>query len=72
MRLASDHYMIQALAPDRSNSSFGKAILPARGRCNRFVPNAHGSQSACDNGAAKKVFPLTGRSTTFDHLLGDG
>ena len=51
MRLAEDDEMIHALAPNRSDQPFGKAILPRRGRCDRLVPNAHCSQSACDDGA---------------------
>jgi len=33
MRLAQDDEMIHALAPDLSDQSFGKAILPRRGWC---------------------------------------
>ena len=51
MRLTQDDKMIHALAPDRSDQPFGKAILPGRGRRYRLVPNAHGAQSACDDGA---------------------
>jgi hypothetical protein len=49
--LAQDDEMIHALAPDRSDHSFDKAILPGRGRRYRLVPDAQGSQSACDDGA---------------------
>jgi hypothetical protein len=41
--------MIDALAPDRSDQPFGKAILPRRGWRGRLVPDAHGAKSACDN-----------------------
>src|SRR4030065_439696 len=51
MRLAQDDKMIHTLAPDRSDQPLGKAILPRRGRCRRLVPDAHGAQSACDDGA---------------------
>src|SRR5271170_4742390 len=47
--------MIDALAPDRSDQSFGKAILPRRGWCSRLVPDAHGAQSACDYGAVDAI-----------------
>ena len=47
--------MIDALAPDRSDQPFGKAILPGRGWCGRLVPDAHGAQSAPDNGAIDPV-----------------
>src|SRR6202011_2577914 len=55
MFLAQDNDVVQTLAPDRSDQPFGKAILPGRGRCNRFVPNAHGAQSACDDGAIDPI-----------------
>jgi hypothetical protein len=55
MYLAQDDDMVQALAPDRSDNPFGKAILPARGCCNWFVPNAHCSQSACGDGAIDPI-----------------
>src|SRR4029077_20234009 len=55
MRLVQDDEMVNTLAPDRSDQPFGKAILPGRGWCNRSVPNAHGSQSACDNGAIDPI-----------------
>src|ERR1700757_3961002 len=49
MRLAEDNDVVQTLTPDRSDQPFGKPVLPGRGRCNRFVPDAHGTQSACDD-----------------------
>jgi hypothetical protein len=55
MYLAQEDDMVQALAPDRSDNPFGKAILPGRGWCNRFVPNAHCSQSACDDCAKDPI-----------------
>src|SRR5450631_1156542 len=50
MRLTQDDEMIDTLAPDRPDQSFGKAILPRRGWRSRLVPNAHRAQSACDDG----------------------
>src|SRR3984893_18578352 len=55
MRLATDDCLIETLATDRSDQPFSKAILPGRGGCNRFVPNAHGSQSARDDGAIDPI-----------------
>src|ERR1700688_4247935 len=55
MRLTKNDDMIQALAADRSDQPFGKAILPRRGWCGRFVPDAHGAQSACDDAAIDPV-----------------
>lgn len=55
MRLAQDDEVIDTLAPDESDQPFRKAILPRRGWCSRFVPNAHGAQSACDDGAADPI-----------------
>ena len=49
MPLPQRHDMVEALASDRSDQSFGKAILPGRGWCNRPIPDAHGAQSACDD-----------------------
>jgi hypothetical protein len=43
------------LAPDRSDQPFGKAILPGRGWSSRLVPDAHGAQSACDDGAIDAI-----------------
>src|SRR6202022_2805029 len=47
--------MVQTLAPDRSDQPFGKAVLPGRGWCRRLVPDAHGAQSARDNGAVDPI-----------------
>src|SRR3979490_3244587 len=49
MRLTRDNDVVQTLTPDRSDQPFGNAILPGRGRCNRFVPDAHGTESASDD-----------------------
>src|ERR1700736_6056125 len=73
MCLARDNAAVQRLVPDRSDQPFGKAILPGRGRCNRFVPNAHGSQPACDDGAIDPI-AITDhvtRSTVPRKCLGD-
>src|ERR1019366_787018 len=51
MRLTKNDYMIQALAADRPDQPFGKAILPRRGWRGRFVSNAHSAQSTCDDRA---------------------
>src|ERR1700676_3772157 len=55
MHLAQYNDVVQTFPPDRSDQPFGKAILPGRGRCNRFVSNAHGAQSACDDGAIDPI-----------------
>src|ERR1700721_4747115 len=55
MCLAGDNDVVQALAPDRSDQPFGKAVLPGRGWCGRLVPNAHGAQSARDDAAIDPV-----------------
>src|SRR5665811_2169585 len=47
--------MIHTLTPDRPDQPFSKAILPRRGRCSRLVPDAHGAQSACDDGAIDAI-----------------
>src|SRR5664279_2587472 len=55
MRLAQDDEMIDTLTPDRPDQPFGKAILPRRGRRGGLVPNPHGAQSACDDGAIDPI-----------------
>lgn len=55
MRLTQDNHMIHAFAADRPDQPFGKAILPGRGWCSRFVPDTHGAQSTCDDGAIDPI-----------------
>src|SRR5207245_2509687 len=43
--------MVDAPASDRSDQSFGKAVLPRRAWSDRFVADAHGSQSMPDGNA---------------------
>src|SRR5712675_3778305 len=49
--------MVDALASDRSDQSFGKAVLPRRAWSDRFVADAHGSQSMPD-GSAIDLIPI--------------
>src|SRR5471030_343705 len=55
MHLAQDNDVVHTLTPDRSDQPFENAILPRRGRCGRLVPNAHGTQSACDDRAVDPI-----------------
>src|SRR5680860_842119 len=55
MRLAQHDEMIHALAPDGSDQPFGKAILPRRCWCSGLIPDAHGAQSACRDGAVDPI-----------------
>src|SRR5882672_140030 len=55
MHLAHDNDVVQTLSPDRSDQPFGKAILPRRGWRGRLVPDAHGAQSACDDGSVDPI-----------------
>jgi hypothetical protein len=55
MRLAQDDDVVQTFAPNRSDQPFGNPVLPRGGRCDRLVPNSHGAQSACDNGAEDPI-----------------
>src|SRR5712671_3147680 len=55
MRLTKNDDMVQALAADRPDQPLGKAILPRRGWCGRLVPDAHGAQSACDDGTIDAI-----------------
>ena len=45
MRLAIDNDVVQALAANGPNQSFGKTVLPRRARRDRFIPNAHCSEA---------------------------
>src|SRR5450759_3228847 len=55
MYLAQDNNVVQALASDRSDQPFGKAILPRRSRCDRPVADSHGTQPACDDGTINAI-----------------
>src|SRR3954454_13503782 len=55
MRLAQNKDVVHTLTPDRSDQPFGKAILPRRSWCGRLVPDAHGAQSPCDDGAINAI-----------------
>src|SRR5664280_3075100 len=55
MHLAQDNDVVHTLTPGRSDQPFHKAILPGRGWCGRFVPDAHGAQSARDDAAIDPV-----------------
>ena len=55
MLVAQNDKMIHTLAPDRSDQSFGKAVVPRRGRRRRFVPDAHRAHSSCDDGAIDPI-----------------
>jgi hypothetical protein len=51
VRLVKDNDVVQAFAANGPDQSFGKAILPRRTRCNRFVPDAHCTHPlACTRG----------------------
>jgi len=56
--LTQNDEVVEALASDRSDQPFGKAILPGRGWCDGFVPNTHAPQTACNDGAIVKGIPL--------------
>ena len=73
MHLAQDNYVVHTLTPDRSDQPFGKAILPRRGWRGRLVPDAHGAQSACDDGTIDAI-PIpdhVARSLVPGECLGD-
>src|SRR5882757_4798740 len=55
MGLAQDNDVVHTFTPDGSDQPFDKAILPRRGRCCGLVPDAHGTQSACDDGAVNPI-----------------
>src|SRR6266480_3502382 len=47
--------MVDALASDGSDQSFGKAVLPRRAWGDGLVTDAHGAQSACDGSAVDSI-----------------
>src|SRR2546427_10223967 len=49
--------MVDALAPDRSDQPFGKAVLPRRAWGDGLVVDAHGAQSVRD-GSAIDAIPI--------------
>src|SRR5271169_3039528 len=55
MGLAQDDEVVHTLTPDRSDQPFGEAILPRRRWCNRLVPYAHRTQSACNAAAIDAI-----------------
>src|SRR5258708_971418 len=63
MCLAQDNDVVHTFTPDRSDQPFDKAILPRRGWCGRLVPDSHGTQSACDDGAVDPI-------AVSDHVTG--
>src|SRR5436305_11598515 len=50
--------MVDALASDRSDQSFGEAVLPRRAWGDGLVTDAHGAQSVRD-GSAINAIPIT-------------
>ena len=55
MRLTQGDHMVDALASNRSDQSFGKAVLPRRACRDRFVADAHGAQSMPDSRAVDLI-----------------
>src|SRR5258708_27518749 len=51
VRLTQGDHMVDAFASDRSDQSFGEAVLPKRAWSDWFVADAHGSQSMPDGNA---------------------
>src|SRR6266478_7387893 len=49
--------MVDAFPPDRSDQSFGEAVLPRRAWRDRFVADPHGSQPVPD-GDAVDLIPI--------------
>ena len=48
-------YMVDALAPDRSDLPFSEAVLPRRGSGDGLITDAHGAHSTCDDGAVEAI-----------------
>ena len=69
MRLAQNNDVVQTLTPDRSDQPFGNTILPGRGWRSRLVPDAHGTQSACEDRTIDAI-PVRGSYNTELHSTG--
>src|SRR5215510_4803419 len=61
--------MTHALATDRPDHSFGKAVLPRRARRNRFVTDARGSYAAPNHSSNRSPFAAAQKSA-FDAVDG--
>src|SRR5258708_34022126 len=55
VRLAQGDHMVDALASDRSDQSFGEPVLPRRAWSDRFVADAHAAQSVPDGSAVDPI-----------------
>lgn len=55
MRLSQDNDVVHTFTPDQSNQPFGITVLSGRGWCGRLIPDAHGAQSAFDDGAVDLI-----------------
>ncbi len=70
MHLAQYDDMVHALAPDRSDQSFGKAVLPRRTWGDGLVTDAHSAQSVGDECPVDPI-PITdqvARSLSFPKI----
>src|SRR5215475_13885145 len=54
MCLAQDNDVVHTFTPNGSAQPFD-SILPGRGRSGRFVPDAHGAQSVCDDSTVDAI-----------------
>src|SRR5438067_10132401 len=68
VRFAQNNHMVDALASDRSDQSFGKAVLPRRARGDRLVADAHGAQSVHDGNAVDAVPITDSMASRYDDL----
>jgi hypothetical protein len=68
-RFAQDDHVVDALASDRADESFGEAVLPRRARGDERVADAHGSQSVPD-GSAVDLIPICGSGSAGPHSKG--
>jgi|ERR1700730_16942496 hypothetical protein len=55
VRFTQNDYMVDTLAPDRSDQPFGEAVLPRRGWGDGLVTDAHGAHSTCEDGAVEAI-----------------
>src|SRR2546429_7976759 len=69
MLFAQDNDVVDALASDRPDQSFGEAVLPRRARGDGLVTDAHGSESARDDSAIDLSFPKIISARSDDAIL---
>src|SRR5438876_3711481 len=55
VRFTKNDYMVDVLAPDRSDQPFSEGVLPRRGWGDGLITDADGAHSPCDDGAVEAI-----------------